>query len=98
MEVDGRFISFQILLKIWDPLASSRIASSNFSAAHSLLPVQVPEYPMRFNSVAMSKQIIVFPEKCDWITAAVTPVCLEDESASEMCSCGQYMELGGPAL
>lgn len=53
---------------------------------------------MRFNSVAVSKQITVFPEKCDWITAAVTPVCLEDESASEMCSCGQYMELGGPVL
>lgn len=56
------------------------------------------EYPVRFNSVAVSKQITVFPKKCDWITAAVTPVCLEDESASEMCSCGQYMELGGPVL
>lgn len=98
MEMYGRFIFFQVLLKMWDILASSCIESSNFRAAHSLLPVQVSEYPMRLNSVAVSKQITVFPGKCDWITAAVSPVFLEDESASEMCSCGQYMELGGPVL
>jgi len=30
----------------------------------------------------MSKQITAFPgkEKCNWITVAVSPVCLEDES------------------
>lgn len=36
-----RFIFFQILIKIWDTLASSCIATSNFWNVHCLLPVWV---------------------------------------------------------
>lgn len=58
------------------------------------------ECPMRFNTVAMSKQITVFPDE-ESITGSellTLLLILKMHQSAEMCSCGQCMELGSLLL
>lgn len=58
------------------------------------------EYPMRFNPVAMSKQITVFPDKqsiTGWELLSLLLI-LNMNQYAETCTCGRYMEIGSLVL